>query len=820
MVRAAGWLLVVVFVAGLAAAGYAWWRLRASLPALDGEMRLAGLESPVTVARDTLGIPTITGASRADVAMALGVVHAQDRFFQMDLQRRQPAGELSALVGGRAADADARMRVHRFRRVARAAVERADPAWRDVLEAYARGVNAGLASLSAPPFEYTLLGAAPEPWRPEDTLLTVLAMFDRLQGRQADIEQAQAQLQDTLPEPLFRFLTQAGSAWDAPVVGEAPPRPPIPGADVANLRAWASGRAPAWMAAASPVPWCAQAVLHHCVALSAEAAAGLGSNNWAVDAGHSATGHALVANDMHLEINVPILWYRASLVFPDPADPLQPLRLTGVTLPGLPPMVVGSTGFVAWGFTNTAGDWSDLVRLEPDPRDPSRYLTPEGPRPFEVAEEVIDIKDAPPRRLAIRTTIWGPVVWIDRHGHEYAQRWVAHDADVLASDLTTVERARTIDELRVAVNRMGMPHQNVVMADHSGRIAWAVAGAIPRRRGWDGFTPVSWADGTRGWDGYVPTEDAPRIVDPGDGRIWTANAPVVGAGEMLRQIGDGGYAEGIRARIIRDRLRALPRATVGDMLSVQLDDSALFLERWRTLVLELLDRPAAGAPVARAEWRRSFRAIVERTWTGRAEPASAGYRLVRTFRTHVARAVLGFLTAPTLEAEPGFVAARLPHTEGPIWDVVSARPAHLLDPRFESWDALLIAAVDAAIDELTADGASLGDRTWGEANRARIAHPLAPAIPLFGRWLAMPDEPQSGDVFTPRAHSPRTGPSQRLVVSPGREDEGILHMPTGQSAHPLSPHFGDMHRAWAEGRPVPLLPGPAVHTLRLEPGDS
>ena len=681
----------------------------------------------------------------------------------MDLQRRQPAGELSALVGERAAEADARMRVHRFRRVARTAVERADPAWRDLLDAYARGVNAGSPRSRPHPSSTPSSARLPNRGNPRTPCSPCWPCSTACRAA-ADIEQAQAQLLDTLPGPLFRFLTQAGSDWDAPVTGGALPRPPLPGPEVANLRAWASARAPSSMAGAPRAPWCAQAVLHYCVALSAEAAAGIGSNNWAVDGARSATGHALVANDMHLEINVPILWYRASLVFPDPADPLRPLQVTGVTLPGLPPMVVGSTGFVAWGFTNTAGDWSDLVRIEPDPRDPSRYLTPAGPQAFEGVDEVIAIKGAPPRRLPIRATIWGPVVWTDRHGREYAQRWVAHDADVLASDLTRIERARTIDELRVAVNGIGMPHQN-----RHGRPLRPHRVGHRRRHSqasWLGRVDAGVVGGRHAGLGRLRRDGrcAAHRRSRG-GPHLTANAPVVD-GDMLRQIGDGGYADGIRARIIRDRLRALPRATVGDMLSVQLDDSALFLERWRTLALDLLARPAAGLPAERADRRRSFRAIIERTWTGRAEPASAGYRLVRTFRSHVARAVLEFLTAPTLAADPGFVAARLPHTEGPIWAVVSEQPPHLLDPRFDSWDALLLAMVDAATEELTADGGSLEDRTWGEANRARIAHAGA-RHPALRAVAGHARRAQRGDVFTPRAHSPRTGPSSDWSSRPG-----------------------------------------------------
>jgi penicillin amidase len=192
------------------------------------------------------------------------------------------------------------------------------------------------------------------------------------------------------------------------------------------------------------------------------------------------------------------------------------------------------------------------------------------------------------------------------------------------------------------------------------------------------------------------------------------------------------------------------------------------------------------------------------------------YRLVRTFRLQVVRRVLGFVTAPAVARDPSFDYTRSLRTEGPTWALVAERPVHLLDPQFDSWSNLLLAAIDAAIAELTEGGRTLEGRTWGEFNRAIIQHPLGAAVPVVHRWLNMPDDPLPGDVYTPRAHSPRAGPSERMVVSPGHEEDGILHMPTGQSAHPLSPYFGSMQRAWVDGTPVPFLPGPAEHKLTLE----
>ncbi len=781
---------------------------------LDGESVIAGLEAAVRIDRDALGVPTIVGDSREDVARALGFVHAQDRFFQMDLQRRQPAGELSALVGARALAIDEEARIHRLRDVAHRAVELTEPAYRSVLEAYAEGVNAGLRALGDVPPEYLVLRASPEPWRPEDTILTVLAMFNTLQGRQALFEETMGAMRDALPEPLFRFLSANGSEWDTPVVGGPQVRPPVPGPEVFDLRRIAATETQRLRAISRNATNTEESRCLLCASESwwpppsPEVNAIIGSNNWAVDGAHTESGVALVANDMHLSIGVPIIWYRASLAFPALSG--RPQKITGVTLPGLPSMVVGSNGHVAWGFTNTGGDWSDLVRIDPDPRDPAKYLTPEGPKAFQVFQEVIAAKGADTRTIAVRWTMWGPIVWKDARGREYAQRWIAHDAALLASDITRPERARTVDDLLAAISGLGMPNQNVTIGDDTGRIAWTVGGAIPRRVGHDGLTPESWADGTNRWDGYLAPADFPRIVDPEGGRIWTANAPVVD-GAQLATLGEGGYADGIRARLIRNRLMAIDKATPQDMLAIQLEDKALYLDRWRTLVLKTLENNAAGP-------RAEFKQLVENTWTGRASPDSVAYRLVRQFRTVFVRDVMTTLTAPAAAIDPAFDYSRSLRGEGPVWQLITERPAHLLNPQYKSWDDWMLAAVDRAIGELTTGGQRLADRTWGDANRGQFLHPLASGIPFFGSFLNMPGDPLPGDVYTPRAQAPRTGPSQRMAVSPGREHEGILHIPTGQSGHPLSPHYADQYRAWLNGEPTPFLPGPPVNTIMLTRG--
>ncbi|MDP1571423.1 MAG: penicillin acylase family protein, partial [Vicinamibacterales bacterium] len=713
-----------------------------------------------------------------------------------------PAGELAALVGAAALEADRAARRHGFRGVAARALAKTPAADRARYTAYAEGVNAGLAALDRPPFEYLLLRTTPEPWRPEDAILSGLAMYGDLQNPNASAEAVLAVMEDVLPAPLAAFLAADASDWETPVDGLAIPVASVPGPEVFDLRAS--------LAPVRPLTREDHARLARAEAWFEDESA-LGSNNWAVAGAHTASGAALVANDMHLRISVPNIWYRASIVMPDPSGDPAPLRQTGVTMPGMPVMIVGSNGHIAWGYTNSQADWHDLVVIEPDPRDPTQYLTPDGPRPFDLVTGTIQVKGGADEPVETRWTIWGPVWDTDHQGRERALRWVAHDDDVLARSVDRFTFAKdTAQALQLAAHT-ALPGQNLVVGDTAGRIGWTLAGTLPVRVGFTGQVPVSWADGTRRWDGWLPVDVHPRIIDPPDGRLWTANARVVG-GERLQQLGEGNYSDGVRARIIRDGLLALDRATPADMLALQLSDDGRFLERWRTRLLATLTPEAIAASPARAEFAR----LLDATWTGRASIDSVAYRLTRQARAVVSRLAFAPFGEQWREVAPAASYARMRRAEGPLWRLVTEQPAHLLNPAYDSWPALILAAVDETIGELTAEGDALAGRTWGEANRAAIGHPLAAAVPLIGRWLNMPPDPLPGDVYTPRASSPRAGASQRMAVTPGREDEGLMVMPVGQSGHPWSPYYRSHHEAWVTGQALPFLPGQTVHTLVLK----
>ncbi len=790
-----------------------WLRieLRASLPVLDGQQQVAGLSATVTITRDALGIPTVRGATREDVARATGFLHAQDRFFQMDLARRRAAGELAALVGPRALDADIEIRIHRFRAEAERALALLTPTDRSILDAYTSGVNAGLSALGAVPFEYLLLRQDPRPWRPEDSLLVVLSMFVTLQDSTGSYESTLATMHDVLPSAMYDFLAPRGTDWDAPVVGDAFTMPPTPGSEVYDLRARRGGR-PTLPRSPRPrdIAWDLGSGIWESGLSDRDA---LGSNNWAVEGRLTANGGALLANDMHLGIRVPNTWYRASLEWPDPSRPSEPHRLIGTTLPGVAALVTGSNTHVAWGFTNTYADWGDLVLVELEPGNPSRYRTPDGWRAFERHDEAIVIAGQPDHHEQVPWTIWGPLLAPDHLGRVRAYSWVAHSAERLASTLTPLESARTIEEAFDGANGLGTPGQNLVVVDRGGRIGWSVYGSIPRRMNLDGERPASWADGSRGWSGWLEPAAYPRITNPPGGRIWTANARVVG-GDMLAVLGDGSYEVGSRARIIRERLMAKERFTPADFLSIQLDARAEFLERWRQLILDTL---VPGVLAGRPD-RATFRQVVERGWDGQASPGSAAYRLTRVFRDTVSRRVFDFVLSECYDTDRTFDYTTVRRREGPLWALVTEKPLHLLDPKYANWEDLLVDAIDTVgADAIRDRPGTLNDRAWSEVNVTRYRHPLSAAVPVIGRWLDMPARPLPGDLYTPRVHSGAIGASVRMVVSPGRESEGIMQMPTGQSGHPLSPFYANSHDAWVEGKPTPFLPGPAEHTLVLSP---
>src|SRR2546430_12453048 len=422
----------------LAALGLGWLLLRASLPRLDGALAEAGLTGAVRITRDAGAAPASEAPDRADLGYAPGFVHARDRFSKMALSGGLAAGELGELLGGAALEQDRRARLFRFRSVAREVLAQAAPAERAVLEAYARGVNAGLADLAARPWEYWVLGQPPLPWRPEDTILIEHAMWWDLQAnglrREMLRQEINARLGGAQCGALWKcglnFLYPAGTNWDAPVVPSSggamtaaqPPAPAAEGLDGRNGRAAANapGRVPRAPAA--------------------------GSNSWAVAGRLTTTGAALIANDMHLGLRVPPLWYHARLRTVAGAA-AEALDLNGVTLPGAPLLVAGSNGHIAWGFTNSYGTWLDVTRVPCTAVGQHELTTASGAVALAVAREEIRVHGEAPVVLEVKSAPAGVLLRTDEAQHScWFGAWLAQNPQATNLGLMALERATSVAE--------------------------------------------------------------------------------------------------------------------------------------------------------------------------------------------------------------------------------------------------------------------------------------------------------------------------------------------------------------------------------------
>jgi penicillin amidase len=792
-------LLVALLALPVLALLGAWLALRASLPQLEGRRHAPLLSAPVTVARDADGVPVISGANRFDLAYATGFVHGQERFFQMDLLRRSAAGELAELFGPRALPLDRAHRLHRFRARAAEVLAHMTPAERSFIERYAAGVNDGLEALRLRPFEYVLNGAAPRPWTAADSLLVVWAMYFDLQGNQEPRELARGWLAQHLDPAQRAFLLPEGSRWDAPLDAPALALAPLP----------IPATAPAWWGRKDAVP--------------ARQLAGsgftdaVGSNNYALAGSRTASGAAIVSDDMHLGLQLPNIWYRLALRFADERGVQR--RVVGVSLPGAPPLViVGSNGHVAWAFTNSYADTLDLVRLEQPAADDRAHAgqvrLPGGWETPATHPETILVKGQPAERLLVRETSLGPIR--DAGADQYAVHWVAHAPAALNLHHLKLEGALTLDDALAAAAADGIPAQNIVIGDARGNIGWTVAGALPRRA--QGGSAVSFPLAAAGtaptWDGFLAPDQHPRVVNPAGGQLVTANSRQL-AGADAALLGDAGFDLGARTRQLRDRLAQLgPKADVAAVFGAALDDRALYIAEWRRRALAALDDDAvAGHPQ-----RAAFRRLLQAGWDGHASVGSVGYRLAQQFRWSLHDLLFAGADAEMKALDPRatMLAASTRWSEV-VARLLDERPAAWLPAGYASWQALELAAVDRTIAEVTRDAGNgpvpLAQATWGRKNTAAIAHPFTMAMPFLARWLGAPPDALPGDANMPRVAGPRFGQSERLTVSPGREDEGLFDMPGGQSGHPLSPFFLKGHEDWVQGRARPLLPGAAKYTL-------
>ena len=763
--------------------------IRASMPVLDGKVGLNSLHGPVTVTSDAYGIPTIMAGSRGDAMRTLGYVTTRDRLFQMDLLRRASAGRLAEVFGETMRETDSRQRTFGFSGIAKAIAARLPRDQREILDAYAEGVNDYLAQMETAPFEFLLLGYKPERWSAEDSLLILLGMFQMLNGT-GEEERMRTVMEQALPSAVVAFFAQETDIYtDALLNGQShiSVSPSVPVQALAALRRPVEKRQ------------------ERRTSLARFERRGLGSNAWAVSGTKTVDGRSLLANDMHLGMTVPNHWYRVQLGY-------EQVEITGVMIPGIPVIVAGTNGVVAWGVTNVEGDFLDLVRLELNPINSNEYKSPEGWKQFASRREVIKVKDAPDSVVQVKETLWGPVLPDLLMDWTVAVRWTALDPEAVDLGQLALDRVRSVGEAIEVMNRAGGPANNVVLADNGGHIAWTYTGRIPMRQGFDGSVSVSWADGRFGWTGYVPPNALPRIVDPPSGFIVSANHRMLDA--SYPYVVGHSFVNGYRAFRITQRLEGMTQLRERDLLDLQLDSTSQFYEFYRQLAQELLTDAVIQRTPALAKARD-----VLNVWNGKADADSRGFSLVLRFHEVLARSVF----APYLSScwERDVRLGCLGHPDTPLRVLLTTKIQELNpDPgHYSNWAEFLLNAVEQSVQELEAEYASvsLTELTWGQMNRVKMAHPLAEVLPILGYILNMPEKAASGCLQCIRVMQDGVGASQRLVVSPNHQNEGILHMPGGQSGHPFSSQYRDQQLYWSEGVPLPFLPGKPVHTLLLVP---
>ncbi len=777
-------LFSVVLVISLA-----WLLLRGSLPHYEGSANLTGLSAPVTVERDQLGSVTIIAKNRLDIARSIGFIHAQERFFEMDLMRRQAAGELSELFGSATLTNDLETRKYRMRKRAKLAFSRLPQEQQQQLDIYRDGVNEGLDALKVRPYPYLLTQTKPTAWQSEDSILVILAMFRILNESSIYRELGLSAMRSALPANVYQFLNSSGGPWDAPLIGEALDWPLLPSAEEINVRGLDADLFQKDYNYEGNMP---------------------GSNNFAVS-GSLTKGGALVANDMHLTLRVPNLWFRTRFLYP--SDSGADNDITGISLPGVPIIVLGSNRHIAWSFTNSYGDFADWVRITLDPNDKQRYLGTSGWQSIEESKEIIKVKNAPDEILTVRETKWGPIITSDHDNVPLALKWTALHDDAINLNLIQLEHTKTTHDAVNIAQQSGIPVQNFVVGDRAGNISWTIAGRIPKRtNNFDPQLPSDWSKSDVGWRGWLAPQHYPLIYNPDSQRLWTANTRTVNDPYLIL-LGDGGYDLGARATQIRDNLFLKNTFTVNDLYSIQLDHRALFLSRWYDLLNQHINQ-AEDTPII-LELKQSLA-----NWTGEATANSVAYRIVRKYRYQVTSTILSAFTAKIRSVHPSFSLPRLNQAEHAVWQIIQAQPHHLLPPEFGNWEELLLSCAIQVAEQLNAQPGGITARQWGEKNQAQIKHPLSQNLPTFiANWLDMPPNPLPGDSNMPRIQSPNFGASQRSVVTPGKEEEGIFDMPGGQSGHLLSPYYGSGHDHWVSENPTSFLPGPADKILTLIPAD-
>jgi penicillin amidase len=752
----------VLFALATTAAVYGVMSL--SLPSLDGTGTSNAITATTKVERDALGHAIITAQSREDAAYGLGFAHGQDRFFQMDLLRRNAAGELSELFGSAALEIDKMMRFHQLRKRSEDIVADLPRDQQQVLAAYAKGVNEGRTQAGFQSFEYILSGGPVIAWRSEDSILAIFSMYLDLQSMNFERDKALILLDHLFGKGMRDFVMQP-SPYQAALDGS---RLPIQRVVIPPLKT---------------LPVRAESYDIDSINL-------YGSNNWAVTGALTKTGKAMLSDDMHLGLAVPSIWYRAQLNF---QSENKSVSVTGVSLPGAPAIVVGTNDHIAWGFTNGYLDTADWIELSPN--DKTWHV-----------DEHITLPNDEVYTYALLMSNYGPVQ--EFNNKRYALSWVAHQPYAVNLALLDIEKALTVDDALSLAPKVGIPVQNMVVVDKFGDAGWRLMGAIPART-----NPADIAVKAASYSSKWRYNDTARPVlkNPENGKLWTANSRVVSV-QAHNRYGDGGYALGARAVQIRDGLMNKDRFNESDFNQLQHDNTATFLEPWHRHLTALLSQDESS----RLQFKIDLQHLAK--WQACACEDSVGYTLVKRFR----ESLINRAFAP-VESELQKAGVSLRHLkrylEPALWQLLEQKPQSWLN-QHESWQVLQISAYEAAKQKLSSEfGSNMASWRWGDVNALKIQHPFSKQLPVLSQFLDMPTTKAFGDTFMPAVQGRDFGASQRFIAQPGALENAIMTVAGGQSGHPLSPFYRAGFDEYVKGKATPLLPGNPMHVLIIKPSN-
>ncbi|MBS3783627.1 MAG: penicillin acylase family protein [Anaerolineae bacterium] len=779
--------LALVLLIGLVGLGYGVLKVRRCWPRVDGTVEVDGLQEEVTVVRDDWGIPHIYASNTHDLFFAQGYVHAQDRFWQMEFWRRIGSGRLSEVLGESALEQDRFIRTVGWHRAAQRDVEHMDERALKALEDYAEGVNAYVAThQSRLGLEFTVLGLTGtsfeiEPWTPFNSVSWGKVMAWDLSGnRKAEL--LRAQIADQLGRPAVADLMPPYSD-DYPIIVPDPP-------STASLRA---------------VPDVALEIL------ALGEGEHLGSNNWAIAGERTESGMPLLANDPHLGIQMPSIWYEIGLHC-EPIGPDCPYNVVGASFASTPGVIIGHNDKIAWGMTNLGPDVQDLFIEQVNPENPNQYAYQGEWRDMEIVREEIRVAGQEnPVVVDVRLTHHGPIINDVAGGTEeawsygwqpLALSWTALQPGTLVESILLLDQAGDWTAFREALSYWDAPSQNFVYADVEGNIGYQAPGRIPIRAAGDGTSPVPGWTGEYEWVDTIPFEALPRSFNPAKGYIVTANNAVVGPDYPYLITKD--WAPGYRAYRIDEMITSEDALSVADMRAIQADHTQV----WAREVLPYVTSLTADEP------QLAMAIDLLRAWDGHATRDSAGAALFEAFRLCLIDATVADELGEDLleEARPAVVDALL----NLLADDTSAWFDDITTPATETRDDTLLKALREAVEDLTElQGSRMERWQWGDLHTASFENQslgqsgIRPVESLFNRGPFPVDGTlatvNQGDYSLSDPYTVRTIASYRQIIDLGDLTRSVSMHTTGQSGHPFHRHYDDMIASWRDVEHHPML---------------